>query len=123
MDKYIYDEKNGLHYELVGDYYLPCLIALEHPALGIWGHRRLTHLQNSKNILYLSLLTSGKLGDHLQEIDRTAAQRHTLLMQQMAQAAGITENLKATDQMAWVQQMNAIDAQVREIINEELIYA
>ena len=123
MEKYIYNEQNGLHYELVGNYYLPCLIALEYPALGIWGHRRLTHLQNSKNILYLSLLTSGKLGDHLQEIDRTAAQRRTMLTHQMAQAAGITENLKATDQMAWVQQMNAIDAQVREIISEELIFA
>lgn len=123
MEKYIYDEKNGLHYELVGDYYLPCLIAPELPALGIWGHRRLTHLQNSKKILYLSLLTSGKLGDHLQEIDRTAAQRSTMLTHQMAQAAGITEDLKVTDQMAWVQQMNAIDAQVREIISEELIFA
>ena len=123
MEKYIYDEKNGLHYELVGDYYLPCLIAPELPPLGFWGHSRLTHLQNNQKILYLSLLTSGKLGDHLQEIDRTAAQRHTLLMQQMTQAAGITEDLKATDQMAWVQQMNAIDAQVREIISEELIFA
>ena len=123
MDKYIYDEKNGLHYELAGDYYLPCLTALELPTLGFWGHCRLTHLQNSKNILYLSLLTSGKLGDHLQEIDRTAAQRRTMLTHQMAQAAGITEDLKVTDQMAWVQQMNAIDAQVREIISEELIFA
>lgn len=123
MEKYIYDEKNGLHYELVGDYYLPCLIAPELPTLSIWGRRRLIHLQNNKKILYLSLLTSGKLGDHLQEIDRTATQRRTMLTHQMAQAAGITEDLKAADQMAWVQQMNAIDAQVREIINEELIYA
>lgn len=123
MEKYIYNEQNGLHYQLVGDYYLPCLIAPELPPLGFWGHNRLTHLQNNQKILYLSLLTSGELGDHLQEIDRTAAQRHTLLMQQMTQAAGITEDLKATDQMAWVQQMNAIDVQVREIIYEELIYA
>ena len=69
------------------------------------------------------MLLSGKLGTHLEEFDRTATPRHTTLMQQMAHASGITEELKAADQMGWVQQMNAIDAQVREIINEELIYA
>ena len=123
MEKYIYNEQNGLHYELVGDYYLPCLVAPELPTLGIWGRRRLTHLKNHRKALYTSLLTSGKLGDHLQEIDTTAAQRHTTLTQQLAKASGVTEDLKAADQMAWVQQMNAISAQVREIINEELILA
>ena len=123
MEKYIYNEQNGLHYELVGDYYFPCLVAPELPTLGIWGRRRLTHLKNHRKALYTSLLTSGKLGDHLQEIDTTAAQRHTTLTQQLAKASGVTEDLKAADQMAWVQQMNAISAQVREIINEELILA
>lgn len=123
MEKYIYNEQNGLHYQLVGDYYLPCLTAPELPALGIWGRRRMNHLRLHRNPIYTGMLLSGTLGTHLQEIDRTATQRHTMLMQQMAQAASITEELKATDQMAWVQQMNAIDAQVREIINEELIYA
>ena len=120
MEKYIYDEKNGLHYELVGDYYLPCLIAPELPTLGFWGHSRLTHLQNNQKILYLSLLTSGKLGDHLQEIDRTAAQRRTMLTHQMAQAAGITEALKATDQIAWVQQMNAHTREMYTLLTEVL---
>lgn len=123
MEKYIYNEETGLHYELTGDYYLPCLTAPELPRLGVWGRRRLNHLRIHRNPIYTGMLLSGTLGTHLQEIDRTAAQRHTLLMQQMTEAAGITENLKATDQMAWVQQMNAIDAQVREIINEEMIYA
>lgn len=123
MEKYIYNEQNGLHYELAGDYYLPCLTIPELPELGIWGRCRLNHLQKHHQPLYTGMLLSGKLGTHLEEIDRTAAQRHTMLIQQMAQAAGVTEELKAANQMAWVQQMNAIDAQVREIINEELIYA
>ena len=123
MEKYIYNEQNGLHYELAGDYYLPCLTAPELPELGIWGRCRLNHLRKHHQSLYTGMLLSCKLGTHLEEIDRTAAQRHTLLMQQLTNAAGITEDLKAADQMAWVQQMNAIDAQVREIINEELIYA
>lgn len=123
MEKYIYDERNGIHYELVGDYYLPCLTAPELSKLGIWGRRRLIHLQQHHSSVYTGMLLSGTLGSHLQEIDQTAKQRHSLLMQQMAQAAGITEDLKAADQMAWVQQMNAINAQIREIINEELIYA
>ena len=123
MEKYIYNEQNGLHYELAGDYYLPCLTAPELPELGIWGRCRLNHLRKHRQPLYTGMLLSCKLRTHLEEIDRTAAQRHTLLMQQLTNAAGITEDLKAADQMAWVQQMNAIDAQVREIINKELIYA
>ena len=123
MEKYIYNEQNGLHYELVGDYYLPCLTAPNLPEPGIWGRRRLNHLREHHQPLYTGMLLSGTLGAHLQEIDRTAARRHSMLVQQMTQAAGITEDLKATDQMAWVQQMNAINSQIREMINEELIYA
>ena len=123
MEKYIYNEQNGLHYELAGDYYLPCLTAPELPELGIWARRRLNHLRQHHRSIYTGMLLSGKLGTHLKEIDRTAAQRRTMLTHQMAQAAGITEDLKAADQMAWVQQMNAIDAQVREIIDHDLIYA
>ena len=123
MENYTYNEQKCLHYELAGDYYLPCLTALELPELGIWSRRRLNHLRKHHQPLYTGMLLSGKLGTHLEEIDRTAAQRHTMLMQQMAHTAGVTEVLKATDQLAWVQQMNAIDAQVREIISEELIFA
>lgn len=123
MEKYIYNEQNGLHYELVGNYYLPCLTVPEMPELGVWGRRRLKYLRKHHQPFYTAMLLSGKLGEHLEEIDHTAAQWHSLLMQQMAKTAGITEELKAADQMAWVQWMNAIDAQVREIINKELIYA
>lgn len=80
MEKYIYNEQNGLHYELVGDYYLPCLTVPEMPELGIWGQRRLNHLRKHYQPLYTGMLLSGKLGTHLKEIDRTAAQRHTTLM-------------------------------------------
>ena len=123
MEHYTNAERNGLSYEVVGDYYLPCLTVPESPKLGIWGNRRLSHLRNHRQSIYTGMLLSGKLDSHLKEIDRTATERHSLLMKQMAHNAGITEDLKYTDQMAWVQQMNAIDAQVREIIYKELIYA
>lgn len=123
MEKYIYDKQNGLHYELVGDYYLPCLVAdLPEQPIGIWGQRRHRYLREQKKVLYNSLLLSAGLFPHLIEIDQQAQEMYNLLMNQMAAQAGITEKLKAADQMAWVQQMNAISTQVREIINAELIY-
>lgn len=121
MEKHIYNERNGLYYKLTGDYYLPCLSAPEMPELGIWGQRRLKYLREHRSPLYTGMLLSGQLGVHLEEIDQTPTQRHVLMMQQMANSAGITEDLKAADQMAWAQQMNAIEAQVREMINAELI--
>ena len=124
MEKYIYDEKNGLHYELVGDYYLPCL-TIDEPEqpIGIWGQRRSRFLKEHKKIEHMNLLTSGKLNAHLVEVDQQAQDMYDQLMHQMAARAGITEQLKATDQMAWVQKMNTISNQVREIINAELIFA
>ena len=122
MEKYIYDEKNGLHYELVGDYYLPCLTAPEPVQLGVWGMRRSQYLKEHKKIEYTNLLTSGKLTAHLVEVDQQARDMYDQLMKQMVAQVGITEQLKATNQMAWVQKMNAINNQVREIINANLIY-
>ena len=122
MEKYIYDEKNGLHYKLVGDYYLPLLTAPEVPPIGIWGRRRQQYLREHRPVIYSSLLLSDKLFPHLTEIDRQAQNMYDQLMRQMAVRAGITEQLKATDQMAWVHKMNAISSQVREIINAELIF-
>lgn len=122
MEKYIYNEQNGLHYELVGDYYLPLLTVPEAPPLGIWGRRRHRYLKEHRPVIYNTMLLSGKLFIHLAEIDQQARDRHDRLMKQMAAQAGITEQLKAQDQMAWVQQMNAIDAQVREIVCTEIIY-
>lgn len=122
MEKYIYNEQNGLHYELVGDYYLPLLTIPETPPLGIWGRRRHRYLKEHRPVIYNTMLLSDKLFSHLADVDQQAKDLHDRLMKQIAAQAGITEQLKAQDQMAWVQQMNAIDAQVREIINHEIIY-
>lgn len=123
MEKYIYNEQNGLHYELVGDYYLPLLTVPEMPPIGVWGRRRQRYLKEHRPVLYNTILLSGKLFPHLAEVDQQAKELHDRLIKQMAAQAGINEQLKEQDQMAWVQQMNAIDAQVREIINHDLIYA
>lgn len=122
MEKYIFNEQNSLYYELVGDYYLPLLTMPETPPLGIWGRRRHRYLKEHRPVIYNTMLLSDKLFSHLADVDQQAKDLHDRLMKQIAAQAGITEQLKAQDQMAWVQQMNAIDAQVREIINHEIIY-
>ena len=121
MEKYIYNEQNGLHYELVGDYYLPLLTVPEMPPIGVWGRRRKHYLKEHRPVLYNTMLLSGELFPHLAEVDQQAMELHDRLIKQMAAQAGITEQFKSQDQMAWVQQMNAIDAQVREILYKELI--
>ena len=122
MEKYIYDEKNGLHYELVGEYYLPCL-TIDEPEqpIGIWGQRRCHFLKDHKKLEYTNLLISGKLNAHLVEVDRQAQDMYDQLMRQIAVRSSIAEQLKATDQMAWAQKTNAISNQVKEIINAEII--
>lgn len=122
MEKYIYDEKNGLHYKLVGDYYLPCLEAPEAPLIGVWGHRRRTYLREYNKALYTAMLLSGELDAHLEAIDRDAVQMFDLLTRQYAAAEGVTEELKAANQLEWVQQMNSIRSRVNEIVNAELIH-
>ena len=125
MEKYITDERTGLKYELVGDYYL---IAgddepeEEQKPIGIWGQRHLRYLKNHRKILYANLLTSGKLNDYLADIDRQAKETFELLVKQVAAAEGVTEQLKATDQMAWVGRMNNIRNWATEIVNNELIF-
>ena len=123
MEKYIYNEQNGMHYELVGDYYLPLLTLPETPPIGVWGRRRKHYLKEHRPVLYNTMLLSGELFQHLAEVNQQANELHDRLIKQMTAQAGINEQLKEQDQMAWVQQMNAIDAQVREIINHDLIYA
>ena len=101
MEKYIYDEKNGLHYELVGDYYLPCLtIDKPEQPIGIWGQRRCHFLKEHRKIEYMNRLTTGKLNAHLVDVDQQAQDMYNRLMHQRAVRAGITEQLKATDQMS-----------------------
>lgn len=123
MEKYIYNEQNGLHYELVGDYYLPLLTLPETPPIGVWGRRRKHYLKEHRPVLYNTMFLSGELFPHLAEVNQQANELHDRLIKQITAQAGINEQLKEQDQTAWVQQMNAIDAQVREIINHDLIYA
>ena len=123
MEKYIYNEQNGMHYELVGDYYLPLLTLPETLPIGVWGRRRKYYLKEHRPVLYNTMLLSGELFQHLAEVNQQANELHDRLIKQMTAQAGINEQLKEQDQMAWVQQMNAIDAQVREIIDIEIIFS
>ena len=125
MEKTIYDENNGLWYELRGDYYIPCLTvpAQEERPMGIWGRRHLRYIKTERKTLYTELLTSGKLNTHLADINEQAMEQMLLLTKQMAEREGVTEQLKAQDQMLWVQQMNNIRDRAMEIVNHKLIYA
>ena len=124
MEKYKYDESNGLWYELQGDYYLPCLKLPEEKRqpIGIWGQRHHEYLRRNKRITLSSLQISGKLNSYLADIDRQAEEMFERLIKQMTESEGVTEHLKATDQMAWVGKMNNIRNQVVEAINTEVIY-
>lgn len=123
MEKYIFDEKNGLWYELNGDYYLPCLTVpeVEQP-VGIWGQRHLRYISRYQKVRYTTLLLNGKLNSYLAEVDTHAVQMLDSLVTQMAAKEGITESLKAADQMAWVQRMNNIRHAAEEIVNAEVIF-
>lgn len=125
MDKYIYDENNGLWYELQGEYYLPCLILPpeEEKHIGIWGQRHKRYLKEHRKATYTTLLTIGKLNTYLAEIDRQVQERFERLIEQMKQAQGITEQLKAENALEWTGRMNSIRACAVEILNEEIIYA
>ena len=124
MDKYIYDDKNGLWYELQGDFYIPCLIlpAEEEQPIGLWGQRHLRYLKEYRKATYINLLTSGRLNAYLADIDKSAQNMMLCLVEQMADREGITEQLKAKNTMLWVGRMNEIRARVREIVQTELIF-
>ena len=125
MDKYIYDENNGLWYELQGDYYIPCLTISEEEQqpIGIWGQRHLRYIREYRKGLYNSLIVSGKLTDYLAELNEQAEDMFFRLVKELAEKDGITEKLKAEDQMLWVQRMNAVRETATEIVNHDLIYA
>ncbi len=122
MKRFIHDETNGLDYKLVGDYYLPCLKVPESPKVGRFGLMYLDYLRNYKRITYSGLLISGKLKEHLENIDRQAEEMFSRLVKQMAKAEGITEQLKAADQLKWVGLMNNIRNRAEDIVYNELIY-
>ena len=124
MDKYIYDESNGLWYELQGDYYIPYLVLpteKEQP-IGLWGQRHLRYLKEYRKNTYTTLLTSGKLNAYLADIDRQAQERFETLTEQMKWVQGITEQLKAENALEWVGRMNNIRTCAIEIVNEEIVY-
>ena len=122
MEKYITDERTGLKYELVGDYYLiDGENESEQEPIGIWGQRHCNHLREHKHAIYSGLLISGKLNSYLREIDRQAEVMFSRVVKQMAAQEGITEKLKANDQMAWVGAMNSIRQLAAETVNVEMI--
>ena len=125
MEQYIYNEQNGLWYELRGDYYIPCLklpAQKEERHIGIWGQRHLRYIREHKKALYTSLLTNGKLQSYLADVEEQAQELFDRLMKQRTEREGITETLKADNQMEWVQRMNALRSAVIETVNAEVIF-
>ena len=125
MDKYIYDDKNGLWYELQGDCYIQCLIlpAEKEQPIGLWGQRHLRYLKEYRRATYITLFTSGRLNNYLADIDRQAQERMERLTEQMKRVQGITEQLKAENALEWTQRMNNIRACAKEIVEKEIIFA
>ena len=125
MERFVTDERTGLKYELVGDYYL---IAgedepeQEQEPIGIWGQQHLRYLKEHRRVRYATLLTSGELNAYLADIDRQAEELFLRLVKQMADAEGITETLKASDQMEWVRRMNNVRSRAFEIVEADIIY-
>ena len=124
MEKYITDERTGLKYELIGDYYL--VVGDDEPEedqpIGVWGQRHLRYLKEHRRVRYANLLTSGELNAHLADVDRQAEELFLRLVKQMADAEGITETLKANDQMEWVGRMNSCRDRASETVYHQVIY-
>ena len=124
MEKFITDERTGLQYELVGDYYL--IAGEDEPEsrlIGIWGQRHLRYLKQHRKVLYSELLISGKLNDYLADLNEQAEEMFSRLVKQLAEREGVTEVLKAENQMLWVQKMNNLRNAATEIVSSNLIYA
>ena len=121
MKQHIIDEKTGIPYTLHGDYYLPDLELPEQKPVGFWGQQHLQYLKQHRRAIYDGLFLAGKLNDHLADIDKQANGMFRRLVKQLAEKEGITEQLKAADQMEWVRRMNVVRAQATEIVDSELI--
>lgn len=124
MKRHFTDEKTGIRYTWQGDYYLPdlALPAEKQQPIGIWGQRHLRHLKQNQRVLYTNLLTRGKLNNYLADINRQAEEMFFRLVKQMAEREGVTEQLKADNQMEWVGRMNNIRSRATEIVNHDIIY-
>ena len=115
-------ERMGGTYKQVGDYLLPDVELPEEKPIGVWGQRHYKYLRNANHILFSHLTISGKMNDYLADIDKQAEELFSQLVKQLAEKEGITEVLKAADQMEWVRRMNTVRVQSTEIVNNELIY-
>lgn len=124
MEKRIYNKKTGISYTLQGNYYLPDLKLPdeENKPIGLWGQRHARHLKQNRKVLYMNLLTSGKLSSYLADIDKQAEDMFFRLVKQMEKREGVTEQLKADNQMKWVARINNIRSRATEIVNNEIIY-
>ena len=124
MKQHFTGEKTGISYTLQGDYYLPdlALPVEEQFEIGVWGQRHLRHIKQNQRVLYTNLLTSGKLNSYLADINRQAEEIFFRIVKQMAEREGVTEQLKADNQMDWVQKMNNIRSRAIEIVNNDIIY-
>ena len=124
MKKHIYDEKNGLWCELIGDYYIPVLTlsSEEQRPIGKWGRMHRDYIKEHRPILFNDLVLSGQLWSYLADLNEQAQERLSLIVDQMKEAEGVTEDLKAADQMAWVGAMNSICNRAEETVLREMIY-
>lgn len=124
MKNRIYNEQNSLWYELQGDYYIPCLALPneEQVEIGVWGQRHSRYIKQHHKVRYTNLLTSGKLTDYLADIDEQAEDMFFRLVKRIAEREGVTEQLKADNQMEWVARMNNIRSRATEIVNNDIIY-
>ena len=121
MEKSLFEQMGGT-YKQVGDYLLPDVELPEEKSVGVWGTRHYHHLRKANRILFSQLTISGKMNDYLADIDKQAEEMFSQLVKQLAERDGITETLKATDQMEWVRQMNGVRNRAAEIVNKELIF-
>ena len=124
MERRIYNEQTGISYTLQGDYYLPdlALPEQEDKPIGFWGQRHLRYIKQHRKIFYINLLISGKLNEHLTDIDKQAENMFSQLVKQTAKREGVTEQLKSDNQMEWVARMNNIRSRATEIVNNDIIY-
>ena len=123
MKKTIFEEIGGT-YIRHGDYLIPCLTLLEEEErfIGVWGQRHKRYLKENKRAVYIILLTSGRLNSYLADIEEQAQERFERIVEKMKQEQGITEQLKAENQMEWVGRMNNVQACARESVEKEIIY-
>ena len=123
MKKNYTDEKTGMDYTLVGGVYLPNLVSTDtNYPIGIWGQRHKEYLKENHKLMYYNLLTQGKLNSYLHDVDVRAKEMYDTLIKQLAEKEGVTEQLKAENQMLWIQLMNNIANRARDIVNAEIIF-